>query len=208
MIAQLTGVVARTEANSVVLDVNGVGYRAYVPLSVLASMPGEGGKVTLHTSMVVREDDITLYGFRSGEELAVFQSLTSVTGVGPKVALSMLSVLEGPELARAIASNDVKALTRVPGVGPKLAQRVALELGDQMARFAFENRVRTAEPGSDGGGGAVFEDVVEALVNLQYNRTDARKAAERVLAASGGAGDVPALLREALNLLSGGGKRS
>lgn len=207
MIAHLTGTVSRTEANSVVLDVNGVGYRAFVPLSVLASLPGEGAQVTLHTSMVVREDDITLYGFRTEDELHVFSSLTSVTGVGPKVALSMLSVLEGAELARSIASGDVKALTRVPGVGPKLAQRVVLELGDQMARFAFERRIQETERGAEGVDGAVFEDIVEALVNLQYNRTDARRAAESVVAASGGSGDVPKLIRDALNLLSGAGKR-
>jgi Holliday junction DNA helicase RuvA len=207
VIAHLSGTVARTEANSVVLDVNGVGYRAFVPLSVLASLPGEGAKVTLHTSMVVREDDITLYGFRTEDELHVFTSLTSVTGVGPKVALSMLSVLEGPELARAIASGDVKVLTRVPGVGPKLAQRVVLELGDKMARFAFDRRVHEIERGGAPLDGAVFEDIVEALVNLQYNRTDARKAAESVLAASAGSNDVPKLIRGALNLLSGAGKR-
>jgi len=207
VIAQLTGTVARTEANSVVLDVQGVGYRAFVPLSVLASLPADGSKVTLYTSMIVRDDDITLYGFRSEDELRVFQALMSVTGVGPKVALSMLSVLEGGELARAIASSDVRSLTRVPGVGPKLAQRLILELGDQMARFAFESRVSGASAAQAPATNEAFEDIVEALVNLQYNRADARRAAEQVLTESRGLADVPTMLREALKLLSGAGKR-
>ncbi len=207
MIALLTGTVARTEANSVILDVNGVGYRAFVPLSVLSGLPTDGSKVTLHTSMVVRDDDITLYGFRTEQELHVFQALTSVTGVGPKVALSLLSVLECGELVRAVAGSDVKALTRVPGVGAKLAQRIVLELGDQMARFSFEERIRDVENIPTGAAGGLFEDIVDALVNLQYNRADARRAAEQVVAASGGSADVPSLIRDALNILSGAGKR-
>lgn len=206
MIAHLTGTVARTEANSVVLDVNGVGYRAYVPLSVLAGLPRDGSPVTLFTSMVVREDDISLYAFRTEHELKVFQALTGVTGVGPKLALSLLSVLEGPELARAIAGGDTRALTRVPGVGPKLAQRLVLELGDKMAAIVFEQRVEMAEAGGAPVGGAALDDIVEALVNLQYSRSDARRAAEQVITASGGATDVPSLLREALRVLSGTGK--
>lgn len=203
MIAHLTGTVLRTDANSVVLDVNGVGYRALVPLNVLSSLPPEGGKLSLFTTMIVREDDITLYGFRSAEEQQMFQELMAVAGVGPKVALSLLSVLEGPQLAQAIASGDTKTLTRVPGVGPKLAQRIALELGDRMARMAFDLKVQGAAGAPTAAGSQVFEDIVEMLVSLQYNRTDARKAAERVVAESGGEADVPTLIRKALNILSG-----
>lgn len=203
MIAHLTGKVLRTDANSVVLDVNGVGYRAFVPLSVLSSLPSEGGTLSLFTTMIVREDDITLYGFPSLDEQQVFQALIGVAGVGPKVALSLLSVLEGPTLARAIASGDTKTLTKVPGVGPKLAQRIALELGDQMARLSFDLKVQSAAGAATTPSGQVFEDIVEMLVSLQYNRSDARKAAEKVLADSAGDADVPRLIREALNILSG-----
>ncbi len=203
MIAHLTGLVARTDANSVVLDINGVGYRAMAPLGVIASLPPEGEKVTLFTSMIVREDDITLYGFRTIEEQHVFEALIGVAGVGPKVALSLLSVLDGPSLAGAIASGDPKALTKVPGVGPKLAQRIVLELGDRMAQLAFEQRVQNLGVGRSGADRAAFEDVVEALVNLQYSRADARKAAEKVVSESDGSGDVTRLIRDALNILSG-----
>lgn len=203
MIAQLTGSVLRTDPNSVVVDVHGVGYRAFVPLSVLSSLPAAGGKVSLFTTMIVREDDITLYGFRTQEEQDVFQALIGVAGVGPKVALSLLSVFEGPTLAQAIASGDTKALTRVPGVGPKLAQRIALELGDHMARLAFDRKVEGVAGATPTPGGQAFDDVVEMLVSLQYNRTDARKAAERALTEAGGDADVPDLIRKALSILSG-----
>ncbi|NUQ71318.1 MAG: Holliday junction branch migration protein RuvA [Chthonomonadales bacterium] len=207
MIARLTGKVVSTDAGSLVLDVNGVGYLAHVPLSLLAALPESSANVTLYTSMVVRDDDIALYGFRSEAELELFRRLTSVTGVGPRVALSMLSAFEGHELARAISSNDAKALTLIPGVGPKLAQRVVLELGDAMAQFAFDQAVQRVDSGPSAVRSALFEDIVEALVGLQYNRADARRAAEKAIAASGGSADGPALIRLALNSLSGEGGR-
>jgi Holliday junction DNA helicase RuvA len=207
MIAHLTGAVASVEANSVVLDVNGVGYRALVPLSVLASLPAPGGKATLQTIMIVREDDITLYGFSSVEERDVFKLVTAVSGVGPKIALSMLSVMDAGELSRAISGNDVKALTKIPGVGPKLAQRVAYELGERMAEYAFSRRVDALASTETPAENAAFEDVVEALVNWGYSRADSRKAAERAVSNSVDKTNTPDLIREALNLLTGAGKR-
>ncbi len=190
-----------------VLDVNGVGYRALVPLSVLASLPAPGGKATLQTIMIVREDDITLYGFSSVEERDVFKLVTAVSGVGPKIALSMLSVMDAGELSRAISGNDVKALTKIPGVGPKLAQRVAYELGERMAEYAFSRRVDALASTETPAENAAFEDVVEALVNWGYSRADSRKAAERAVSNSVDKTNTPDLIREALNLLTGAGKR-
>ena len=207
MIAQLTGTVARLEANSVVLDVNGVGYLVYVPLSVLSNLPQVGATAMLYTTMAVREDDITLYGFGSLEEQRAFKLVTGVTGVGPKVALSMLSVLDAGELARAISSNDAKTLTKVPGVGPKLAQRVCLELGERMAEFAFAQRIEALTTTSTPQENAAFEDVVEALLNFGYSRSDSRKATERALSNASDKANIPALVREALNILSSGGGR-
>jgi Holliday junction DNA helicase RuvA len=209
MIAHLSGTVARTEANSVVLDVNGVGYRVFVPLSVLSNLPGAGQKTTLYTTLSVAPQtfDFTLYGFRTVEEQQTFQMLTSVSGVGPKVALSMLSVLDAGDLARAISGNDTRALTKVPGVGPKLAQRVCLELGERMAEFAFTQRVEALTAGQTPEENAAYEDVVEALVNLGYSRPDSRKAAERVLSNAQDKTNTPALIRDALNMLSGSGRR-
>jgi Holliday junction DNA helicase RuvA len=203
VIAQLTGTVTRVEANSIVLDVNGVGYRVFIPLTALASLSVEGKRATLHTTMTVREDDITLYGFQTLDEQRIFQLLMRVAGVGPKLALSMLSVFDATELARIISMNDLHSLTKVPGVGPKLAQRVALELGEKLAELAFERKVEALDTGRTPQENQVFEDVVEALVGLGYSRTDARKAAERAQAQSDNKADAPRMIAAALRLLTG-----
>jgi len=189
-----------------VLDVSGVGYLVYVPLGVLSSLPAVGGKAMLYTTMAVREDDITLYGFSTLDEQRAFHLVTGVTGVGPKVALSMLSVLDAGELALAISSNDTKSLTKVPGVGPKLAQRVCLEIGERMGEFAFNQKVDAMSSRNTPTENAAFEDVVEALLNFGYSRPDAKKAAERALSNATDRADVPALVRESLNILSSGGR--
>lgn len=207
MIAFISGSVAAVEANSVVLDVNGVGYRALVPLSVLSALPAVGGRTILHTVMVVREDDISLYGFATTEEREIFLLVTSVTGVGPKVGLSMLSVMEADELARAVSANDVKALTKIPGVGPKLAQRVSLELGERMAEHVFSRRLDSAREEHVSERNSAFEDVVDALVNLGYSRPDSRRAADRAFASASNKADTPALIRDSLNLLTSAGRR-
>jgi Holliday junction DNA helicase RuvA len=209
MIAHLNGVVSRLDANSVVLDVNGVGYRVFVPLGVLSSLPEVGGKALLYTTLSVAANtmDFTLYGFSTLEEQQVFQILTSVTGVGAKVALSMLSVLDVAELGRAVSSTDTKTLTKVPGVGPKLAQRICLELGERMAEFVFTQRVDSMTSRNTPKENEAFEDVVEALVNLGYGRPDSKKAAERVISNATDKANTANLIREALNILSSSGKR-
>jgi len=206
LIAFLNGLVAAVEANSVVLDVNGVGYRAFVPSTVLSTLPAVGGKATLHTVMAVREDDISLYGFGSPDERHVFLMLTSVTGVGPKVGLAMLSVYSADELSRAISSSDLKALGKIPGVGPKLAQRVSLELGEKMAELAFARRVDSLTATTTPERGAAFEDAVEALVNWGFSRSDSRKAAERAISASDTTTDTPTIISAALRILSDAGR--
>jgi len=200
MIAHLRGAVASVDGNAVVIDVHGVGYRVYVPLTVLATLPPEGEPAFLHITTVVREDDWALYGFSRPAEQALFHMLMGVTGVGPKVALSMLSVLDGQALAQAIATGDARALTSVPGVGAKLAQRVILELGDRAAELAFASRVAAGEGGDRRAAG--LDDVVEALVGLGYSRADSRRAAERVLADAGADAEPTTLIRAALGLLA------
>ncbi len=209
MIAHLTGKVARLESNSVVLDVQGVGYRVYVPLGVLSNLPVIGEQATLYTTLSVSSNtfEFTLYGFASHEEQQVFLLLTSVTGVGARVALSMLSVYYAAELARIVSTNDVKSLTKVPGVGPKLAQRVALELGEKMSEYIYNSRIETFKNEATPVDNETFEDVVEALVNLGYTRQDAKKAAERVISVAVDKKALPQLIREALNLLSNSGVR-
>ena len=132
MIAFLEGRVADKLGGHAVLDVNGVGYEVLVPTSTLAKLPAIGKVARVHTRMVIRDDGMTLYGFATMDERELFDLLVTVTGVGPKVALSFLSVLSPEALRRAIASGDVAALTVVPGVGKKVAQRVALDLKDKL----------------------------------------------------------------------------
>jgi Holliday junction DNA helicase RuvA len=209
MIAHLSGTVARLEANSVIVDVGGVGYRLLVPLGVLSGLPEVGGKVTLFTTLSIAANtmELTLYGFAQQEEQQIFSILTSVTGVGPKVALSMLSVLDVADLARAISGNDTKSLTKVPGVGPKLAQRVCLELGERMASFLFTARIEQATTPRAKEENEAYEDVLEALIGLGFGRPDSKRAAERAIANATDKANTPALIKDALNLLTSGGKR-
>ena len=184
MIAFLEGMIVEKAGTTVVVDVAGVGYELLVPTSVLAGLPSAGGRARIHTRMVVREDSMTLYGFATVDERALFDLLTGVTGVGPKVALSFLSALQPTAIRRAIVAGDADALTVVPGVGKKVAQRVVLDLRDKL-----------------GGGDAEvvltgpLVDVREALVSLGLSTSEASKATVD-LEVDGKATDE--LLREAL----------
>ncbi|MBC7529118.1 MAG: Holliday junction branch migration protein RuvA [Chthonomonadaceae bacterium] len=206
MIAQLTGLVVRTEANSVILDVNGVGYQCYVPATVLANLPEASVKMTLATHVVTRgqpDFEITLYGFLNSTDSLVFKMLISATGVGPKVALAMLSTLTVDELSRALSASDTRLLTKVPGVGPKLAQRLCLDLGDKMAVFAFDQKVERTEAGKQTSEeNAAYEDAVEGLIGFGFSRLDVRKAVDRASANVADKTDAASLITSALALLN------
>ena len=184
MIAYLDGEVAEKAANRVVLAVNGVGYDVLVPMSVLADLPPVGRRTRIHTRMVVRDDGITLYGFATQDQRALFDLLTGVTGVGPKVAIAFLSTLTTDALRRSILDGDVAALSSTPGVGKKLAQRVVVDLRDRL-----------------GGDGPAFEaggplvDVREALVSLGLSPQEATDALSGIEPDDR---EVEDLLREAL----------
>ena len=185
MIAQLTGKVVRVATPVVVLDVNGVGYRVSVPLSVIEQLPADGSPVTLVTHMIVREDDLSLYGFFEESDQKVFELLLTVTGVGPKVALALLSALGGDGIARVVSSEDAKAIAKTPGIGPKLAQRLVLELKDKLMAFGFSRKVEhlaaSATVKVRSANEQLLDDVSSALTNLGYNKNDALKAAELAL---------------------------
>ncbi len=206
MIAQLTGTVIRTEANSVILDVNGVGYQCFVPGTVLGALPEIGGKMTLSTHLVTRgqpDFEMTLYGFLNSTDSLVFKMLISASGVGPKVALAMLSTLTVDELSRALSATDTRLLTKVPGVGPKLAQRLCLDLGDKMANFAFDQKVERTEAGrKTAEENAAYEDAVEGLIGFGFSRLDVRKAVDRAAENAKDRTDAAALITAALTLLT------
>ena len=213
MIAQLTGTVARVADTSgyLVLDVQGVGYKVAVTVPVLTGLPPVGGAVSLVIHTIVREDDISLYGFGGSDELRVFELLLTVSGVGPKVAMGLLSALQASDLAQAVADEDVKTLTRVPGVGAKTAQRMVLELKEKLAAFTFEQRAGSpttaARPPKAPGVATVADDVVSALLNLGYHKSEAQRAADATMDSATRAGETPdfsGLLRAALGRLTGG----
>lgn len=178
MIAQLTGTVAAVGGTWVLLDLSGFGVRALcTPATVAAVRVGES--TTLHTSLVVREDSLTLYGFTAAEERDAFELVQSASGIGPKIAQATVSVLPPDELRAAISQGNIAALTRVPGIGPKSAQKMVIELKDKVnALGAVPNLAAGAPVPLPGGGWA--EQVASGLESLGWSARDAAKAVDRV----------------------------
>ena len=193
MIARLSGTVLEKHPMRVVMDVGGVGYEVHVPLSSFAAVGDPGATLTLRVHTHVREDALMLYGFASSLEQLVFERLIAVSGIGPKLALSVLSGLAPEELVQAIARADVARLTSIPGIGKKTAERIVLELKDKLAAVATAGTLMApAGP---------REDLVSALLNLGYHRPLAEKAVDRALQDGPDLGFEQAL-RAALKLLS------
>lgn len=173
MIAQLTGELAQRSPEQVILDVGGVGYRLQIPLSTFYALP-ESGRVQLRVHTHVKEDAINLFGFLSDAEKSLFALLISVSGVGPKLAITILSHIPTDELAMALCQGDALRLTAIPGIGKKSAERLVLELKDKAAKFALEGGLPTTDsPLSDHEDN--HQDVLSALVNLGYKEPLARK---------------------------------
>lgn len=204
MIAHVRGTLVEKEPSAVVVDVNGVGYRVLVPETVSAVLPAVGEQVHLLTTFYVREEEMSLYGFVTAEQRKLFEMLISVSGVGPKAALSLLSVMDAEQLAMAIAAEDIKRLTGAPGVGTKIAQRIAVELKDKAAEIAWERKVdRLAAKGKPLPSDRL-EDAVEALMALGYSRTDARRAVETAAKSLPPDAETAAVVRSALQVLTTG----
>ncbi len=200
MIAQLRGVLAEKSLSDAVIDVNGVGYRVVFSLLTLAKLPEVGQAVVVRVRTVVREDAFDLFGFLSRAEEELFLLLTSVSHVGPKVALNVLSGLEVDELALAIAQGEVARLTKIHGVGKKTAERLVLELKEKVKLLALRGGPkgsRRVEPGAKA-------DLVSALVNLGYKDAQAEAAADAAIGEAGAEAPFELLFREALKAAAGG----
>lgn len=201
MIAALTGTLVGKSPQSLILDVHGVGYEVFTSLQTYYRLPEPKETVHLHVHTHVREDALHLYGFLGSEEKAAFLFVTSVSGIGPRLALALLSGLTVRELASAIRASDAKRLCAVPGVGQKTAARLILELQDKMATLAATEAPASAarEPAA-----TAADDALSALVNLGYQPAAAREAIRQIgqSAPPGGTLPVEALLREALRRLS------
>ncbi len=194
MIAHLSGRLLRKAPQEVVIDVSGVGYRVAIPVTTFYRLGEPGETVSLRVHTHVREDALVLFGFLAAHEQDLFEQLITVSGVGPKLALNILSGIEAAELADALRRRDLVRLTRIPGVGKKTAERLIVELQDKVASLA------TPEAGA-APVSTVKDDLVSALVHLGYGRPEAERGAERALAAAPDA-RFEDLLRGALQQLA------
>lgn len=192
MIAHLRGKLLAKHPNQAIVETGGVGYDVTISVPTFSDLPGIGGEVALHVHTHVREDTIALYGFLLASEKRLFEKLITVSGIGPKLAITILSGMAVDEMVNAIRSNDIARLTRIPGIGKKTAERMVLELRDKLPPE------KAGETAAAPTLSAVEEDVLSALVNLGYQRA----AAERALASISKNGQFDAMFREALAGLS------
>ena len=192
MIAHLRGRLISKHPNQAIVEAGGVGYDVTITVPTFSELPAGGTEVALHIHTHVREDALALYGFLRAEEKQLFEKLIMVSGIGPKLAITILSGMPADAMVAAIRGNDVAALTRIPGIGKKTAERMVLELRDKLEAFGVAAVAAAASP--------VEEDVISALVNLGYQRPLAERALARLGSTSGEPFD--GLFRKALAALA------
>jgi len=201
MIARISGILIQKSVTHCVVDVHGTGYRILVPLSTFYELPKEDQPVVLHVHTHVREDAISLYGFHTREEREVFQMMISVSGIGPKLAVNILSGIAAGELVRAVTEEDLKRLTGIPGVGKKTAERMILELKDKAAKLVRDDvTVCTVAVKT---GDQVKEDALSALVNLGYKGSTVKDVVDRIMRKAPETPSLDQLLKQALRTLAG-----
>lgn len=179
MFSYLKGTLAEVESpQRITLDVNGIGYSVIVPTSLIPNLPSKGAKIKLYVYLAVRQDGLELYGFIDKEERILFEKLISVSGIGPKGAISMLSVLTSTQLALAIATGDIKTLSTAPGVGKKTSQRIILELKEKIDREFLSNSKPSYDESTTANG--PMKEAMQALIALGYQANDAQRALDLV----------------------------
>jgi Holliday junction DNA helicase RuvA len=200
MISRIRGTLLRRDLTSCeLMTAAGIAYQVEIPLSVFERLPKEGAEIELRTYQVFREDAQAIYGFLEEGERTVFARLLTASGVGPKLALAMLSRYAPDRLVRAITEREIAALKQIPGLGTKKAERLVLELGDKLQDLAF---AAGAGPRPDGAGGRAAEEAVAALVALGYSTGEATRAVRAALDESTGLGGVD-LIKAALAAMAG-----
>ncbi len=200
MIARLKGNVLEIAEDGLVVDVHGVGYLVHASPRVLRELPAVGGAVDLVVETLVREDAIQLIGFTTLAEKRLFRLLQGIQGVGTRLALAILGVLEPAAFERAVVAKDKAALTRAPGVGPRVAQRIIAELEGRVGGFAGGTEVAAASAGTAAEAGPVAQTVT-ALAQLGYARSEAHAAAQEAVGELGDGADLAGVLRRALQIL-------
>lgn len=202
MIAQLSGKLASKQPNTIIIDIGGVGYEVTIPLSTFYELGEAGSDITLTIHTYFREDLIQLFGFWTSREKELFLRLTSVSGIGPKLAITMLSGMAASELIQAIRNNDVLRLTAIPGVGRKTAERVVVELRDKIAALALTPEEEpVGSRAASAGEGDIRDDTISALIALGYQRAQAERAVSAALGEEGER-NIEAVLKRALRRLS------
>ncbi len=201
MIGRLSGTIAASRPDEVIVDVSGVGYRVQIPLSTFYRLVGQAGVVSLEIHTHVREDAIQLFGFWTEAERTTFQRLIAVSGIGPKIALAVLSGIGVADLERAIQESDRGVLERIPGIGRKTAERVLLELRSPLAKGRGRTASSVASSAPTGPASTPDTDAVAALVRLGYSDVVAHDAIVAARREMGGESPIEALLRTALRAL-------
>lgn len=201
MIALISGKIAHKGISSIVVDVGGVGYRVFIPLSTFYELPETDQSVILHVHTHVKEDAINLFGFYTVRERDLFQLLISVSGIGPKIALSIISGIPVNDLLRAISGGDVVKLIAIPGVGKKMAERLVLELREKVVKQMMMEQIPVADESQ--ANEMLKEDVLSALINLGYKNNAAREALDKVMQSSEENLTLDQLLKKTLKILAG-----
>jgi Holliday junction DNA helicase RuvA len=201
MIGYIKGQLLQKKPNALLIDVHGIGYEVFIPLTSFYDLPAEGNEIALKIHTHVREDALTLFGFHTQREKDLFLKLISISGIGPKLAITILSGAQVEELAQAIAEGNLARLTAIPGVGRKTAERLVLELKSQIAPFLLPEQVEAAKQA--GSPSPLEDDVLSALVNLGYPRASAEKALSVVLRSSECERTFEEVLRNTLRRLAG-----
>lgn len=207
MIGYLRGKLISATLEHTIIEVNGVGYKLFTPASVLGKLPEIGGECLLHTHLHVREDALQLYGFLVDRDLTAFELLIGVSGIGPKVALAVLSIMDFPQLQQAVLQENLQVLTKIPGVGKKTAQRLVLELKDKLSKGGIGGLSSVYTVGATNGAGVgttptPLEDALSALEALGYQYQQARTAVEQAASLSAEDASVEVLIKLALKNLA------
>lgn len=195
MFAYIKGTLVSTHSSSVVVDVNGIGYTLFISCRLLHELPALGSTVQFHTSFIIRENSQALYGFLSHQERDVFEIFLNISGVGPKLALSLIGHLTFSQLHTAIIYQDLPTLCRVPGVGKKTAERLIVELKDKLSNFSH---LQESQASNFPSPSQFAQDAILALINLGYNQSTAQRAIKQSLHEISENADLPLLITTAL----------
>lgn len=198
MIAYIRGILAQASPIYVVVDVKGIGYKILIPTSVFGHLPQIGEEIFLHTSFVIREASQALYGFLTFEERDLFEALMGVSGIGPKLALSLIGHISTHDLHTAVSNHDLAAICKVPGVGKKTAERLIIEMRDKLTALLPQGLDNSARNATDQHPQKI-QDAMSALINLGYNQVTAQKAIKKTINEHSEEIDLASLITHALN---------